>query len=147
MQKALPGFVEDKQRDSNQGQCIGERGQNSGAMIAVGLHTVGGLGLQNETQGGQRDGQGVGEIVSGVGNQRQAGGANPRQQLNYAEQQGRVERPLQHLPSPVVMMVVQAVSCASILTHRSESGSESFVVVTDSLTRRSRNQAGTDSQL
>jgi len=45
------------------------------------------------------------------------------------------------------MMVVQTVSCASILTHRSESGSESFVVVTDSLTRRSRNQAGTDSQL
>jgi hypothetical protein len=86
-------------------------------MIAISLHTVGGLGLENETERSQGDGQGIREIVAGVGNQRQAAGANPRKQLNYAEQQRRVERPLQNLPSPVVVMVVQTVSCSLILAH------------------------------
>ena len=105
MQKALPGFVEDKERDSDQRQCIRESGENAGAMIAIGLHAIGWFGLETEAKRCQSDGQGVREIMAGVGNQRQAAGANSREQLNHREQKGRVERPLQNLSRSVMMMV------------------------------------------
>jgi hypothetical protein len=43
--------------------------------------------------------------MAGVGNQRQAAGANPGEQFNHREQKGRVERPLQNLSRSVMMMV------------------------------------------
>ena len=57
-------------------------------MIAIGLDAVGGLGLETEAQGGQSDRQRIGEIVAGVGNQRQAAGANPGKQLNHDKTEG-----------------------------------------------------------
>ena len=62
-------------------------------MIAVSFDAVGGLRLQAESESGKCDGKGIGEVMPGVGNQRQAAGADAGNQLDDTEQKGGVERP------------------------------------------------------
>ena len=72
MQQPFHGLVNDIQRQRHQGQRVHERRQHPRAMIPEGLGIVGRLELQIEAEGRQNQRQGVGEVVPGVRDQRQA---------------------------------------------------------------------------
>ena len=71
----------------HQRQRVDERRQHAGAMIPVGLDLVGRLGLQVEAEPGEQQRQRVGEVVAGIGEQRQRVGVDPREQFHRHERQ------------------------------------------------------------
>ena len=83
MQKTIPGFPENERRDHYQRERIHERRQDSCAMVAEGLYSIGGLELEPKRNRGQHQRQGIGEIVSGIRQQRQAASPKARNHLDH----------------------------------------------------------------
>src|ERR1022692_5209467 len=71
MPQSLPAFVEDPGGQRHQRQGVHESREHAGAVIAVGLDFVGRPGLQIDTEPGEQQGQTVGKVVAGVGEQRE----------------------------------------------------------------------------
>ena len=89
---ALP---EDPNRESHQHQSVYEGCQDTGAVIPKRFCLVRRLGLKVVSQPREQQGQGVGQVVTGVGNQRQTVSLNSGGELQDHEQRGRKERPFQ----------------------------------------------------
>src|SRR5579864_4024870 len=69
MKETFERFIEKTERDQDQQNCVGKRGQNAGALIAVGTFVVRGpYGPVQSDPGNQQSGN-VGQIVECVANQ------------------------------------------------------------------------------
>jgi len=103
--QAFPGFPEDPGGDAHQGKRVYKRGQHTGAVIAVGFDGVGRFGLDVKGDCRQDQGQSVGEIVAGIGEESQTVGPQAGDDLDHDEQKRNDERPLQGLPGAVMVMM------------------------------------------
>jgi len=74
--KTFKGFVAEPQGKKHEDDGVGEGGESSGAMIAVGFFGVGGTLGPAHGEIGNADGGNVGEIVDGVVEQRDAAAQN-----------------------------------------------------------------------
>ena len=71
VQEALDAFVKDPHRERHQRDGVDESRQYASAVIAVRFDLVGGSGLYVEGKPGEQQRHCVGDVMAGVGQQRQ----------------------------------------------------------------------------
>lgn len=69
MAQTLSSFVEDESGGADQSQSVEERGQHTGAMVAIGLGLIRRPGLQIDSHEREQQGEEVAGVVSGLGEQ------------------------------------------------------------------------------
>ena len=108
-EQTLIRFVEQVRRKAEQRERVDKGREDSSAVIAESPRLVGGLGLQIHSEHRQRQGQRVGQVMPGVGYQRETMRLPTGGELNDDEQQRRNEGPLQDFAAAtvVVMMIVR----------------------------------------
>ena len=92
-QQAMVAFVENHSRQQQQGEGVDESSQHAGAVKAVGLDLVGRLGGEVETEAGQQQSEGVGEIVGGVGEESETACVQSGEHFDDYEDDGDGEGP------------------------------------------------------
>ena len=120
LEHALDGLEADHRRDEEQGEAIGECGQNLETIKAVGALPVGGAPGDTHRQVGEREGGRVGQHVAGIGEQRQRAGDDAAgrfgDQRHGRQQAGQQQPALVLLAAPVRMSRTVAVSGAVTVT-------------------------------
>jgi hypothetical protein len=90
------GLVKDEERNRNQRHGVDQRGQNSRAMVAIGLGGTGRARLQIDGNQGQQQSEKIGKIVSGFGEQRQRMGTNAGHHQQHDVGESHAQRNLQY---------------------------------------------------
>ena len=73
----VDGFDADPEGDDDERGRIDEGGQHAGPLVAEGLGVVGGAGLEVDGGKAEQEGQEIGDVVAGLGEQGQRVGAQP----------------------------------------------------------------------
>ena len=76
MDQTCDGFPENVKGNDDQGHCVNESGDNTGALITERFDLIGRAALEIETDGGEQKSNGVGKVMARVGEQRQTAGVN-----------------------------------------------------------------------
>jgi hypothetical protein len=98
-------LVENKERNRHQRQRIDQRGQHSGAPVAIGLGGARRTAFQKHRDQRQQQRQKVGEVMSRLGKQRQRVRADAGHHQQDDVKHGDGERDAQHPPRPMRMPV------------------------------------------
>ncbi len=82
MAEAMDGGEGDPGGEDDEGEGVDEGGEDSGALVAEGFFGGGGAGLEVDGYEGEQDGEEVGDVVAGLGDEGEGVGAE-------AEDEGR----------------------------------------------------------
>src|SRR5579862_9410549 len=105
MQQAVITFVENPGGKHQQRERVHKCRQHAGALIAKSLDLVSWFGLQIEAKPGKGEREGVGNVMAGVGDQRQAMRLDPGDELDQYKEGSGKQGPCQNFPSPMAMAV------------------------------------------
>ncbi len=113
----MEGLEGDPGGENDQGGGVDEGGENSGALVAEGLVVVGRTGLEVDGDEGEQDGEQVGDVVAGLGDEREGVGADAEVEGRRDVGEGERHRDLEDGLHPAVWRGDHVHCCSPLPPH------------------------------